>query len=69
MRDESIALLDAIRVYNLCHNGDSDDAEIDAAFEMEDAALRLVQRVAMTNPEVERELASFEAKGGVNRSD
>ena len=66
MRNEVIAVLDAIRAYNVSHEGDSDDAEIDAAFEMEDAALRLVQRVAMADPEVARELANFEAKGGVS---
>jgi hypothetical protein len=61
MRDEAIGLLDAIDAYNLAHEGDSDDAEIDAAFAMEDAALRLVRRVASADPEITKMLLDFEA--------
>jgi hypothetical protein len=60
MRDESIGLLDAISAYNLAHEGDSDDAEVDAAFAMEAAALRLLQRVAALEPDVAKSLVDFE---------
>ena len=46
MRNESIELLKAVGAYNVAHEGDSDDDEIDAAFEMEEAALRLVRAIA-----------------------
>lgn len=61
MRGESLGLLDAIDAYNLAHEGDSDDAEIDAAHAMEDAALCLLRRVAVADPEVARRLVDFQA--------
>jgi hypothetical protein len=61
MRDESVGLLDAIEAYNPAHEGDSDDAEIDAAFTMEDAALCLLRRVAVAEPDVAKRLVDFEA--------
>jgi len=60
MRDEAIALLNAIKSYNLAHEGDSDDAEIDAAFEMEDAAFQLLRKCAEVDPEISILLAQFE---------
>jgi hypothetical protein len=61
MRDESIGLLDAIGAYNLAHEGESDDVEIDAAFATEDAALRLLQRVATVEPDVAKRLEDFDS--------
>jgi len=60
MRSESIELLKAMADYNVAHEGDSDDEEIDAAFGMEDAALRLVKKIAASDQEVARLLADFE---------
>ena len=65
MRNESIQLLKAAGAYNLAHEGDSDDDEIDAAFEMEEAALRLVRSIAKSDPVVARCFADFEAGLGV----
>jgi hypothetical protein len=69
MRDEAVGLLDAIDAYNLAHEGDSDDAEVDAAFAMEDAALCLLRRVAAADPDVAKRLVSFEAALGASRDD
>jgi len=62
MRPEAITLLSAIRAYNVAHDGDSDDVEIDAAFEMEEAALALVREVAVVDPEVATLLENFESR-------
>ena len=62
MRDEVVALLDAIGAYNVAHNGDSDDAEVDAAFEMEDSALALVRRLSERDWECRTLLRNFEIK-------
>jgi hypothetical protein len=69
MREEALGLLDAIDAYNLAHEGDSDDAEIDAAFAMEDSALCLLRRVAAADPEVAKKLVDFEAALGASRAD
>jgi hypothetical protein len=69
MRDEAVGLLDAIDAYNLAHEGDSDDAEIDAAFAMENAALCLLRRVAAADPDVAKRLADFEAALGSGRAE
>jgi len=61
IRAEAVALLDAIRTYNVAHEGDSDDAEIDAAFEMEDAAVKLVRRLATCDRTLAGALAKFES--------
>jgi hypothetical protein len=61
MRNESIELLKAVGAYNVAHEGDSDDDEIDAAFEMEEAALRLVRAIAASDPAVAKCFADFEA--------
>ncbi len=62
MGNEAITLLNRIRAYNLAHEGDSDDAEIDAAFEMEEAALALIREVASADPRVATLLKNFERK-------
>jgi hypothetical protein len=67
MQNEAIELLNAIRAYNAAHDGDSDDAEIDAAFEMENAALGLVRKVAVAYPEIAKRLADFDTMGEINR--
>jgi hypothetical protein len=60
MRLEAENVLNAIAAYNRAHVGDSDDVEIDAAFNMEDAALALVRVFASQNTEIAELLDNFE---------
>lgn len=60
MRFEAGNLLNAITAYNRAHLGDSDDAEIDAAFDMEDAALAFVRALASQDSEIAALLDKFE---------
>jgi hypothetical protein len=52
MHREAEELLKSIAAYNKAHVGDSDDAETDAAFEMEHAALALLRVAAGSNREI-----------------
>jgi hypothetical protein len=61
MRTESLEVLKAVSAYNLAHEGDSDDDEIDAAFGMKEAALRLVKIIAISDPVVAKCFADFRA--------
>lgn len=60
MRDEAKILLKAIVALNGAHVGDSDDAEIDAALEIEDAAIALLNRLAEIDPEIAQLLDQFD---------
>jgi hypothetical protein len=60
VEQEAAALLNAILAYNKAHEGDSDDSEIDAAFEMAAAAIELVRQIAGSQPHVGRLLGEFE---------
>ena len=64
MRREAENLLNAIAAYNRAHVGDSDDAEIDAAFEMEDAALALLRVISSQSAEIADLVDKFDKSEG-----